>query len=88
MLINPMHKSTYNDQKTGDWIYLWQLMVVGVIGASGAFAQMISMASKWGPDDVWIQSLNLVENCAQDPMQQLWGDAERDPDAVKVFHKF
>ena len=62
-------------------------MVVGVIGASGAIAQMISMACKWGPDDAWIQSLNLVENRALDPMQQLSGNAERDPDAVKVFHK-
>ena len=60
-------------------------MVVGVIGASGAFVQIISMAYKWGPDDVRIQSLNLVENRALDPMQLLWGDVESDPDTVKVF---
>ena len=88
MLIYPRLKSTYNDRNTGVWIFLWQLMVVGVIGASGSRVQIISMVCKWEPDDVWIQSLNLVENCALDPMQQLWGDAERDLDAVKVFHKF
>ena len=69
--------------------YLWlQLMVVGVIGASGVIVQRISMAYKWGPDNVWIQSLNLVENCALVPMQQLWGDAQTYPDAVKVFDKW
>ena len=60
-------------------------MVVGVIGASGAFVQILLTAYKWGPDDVRIQSLNLVENRALDPMQLLWGDVEGDPDTVKVF---
>lgn len=60
-------------------------MVVEVIGASGAFVQIISMAYKWWPDDVRIQSLNLAENRALDPMQLLWGDVESDPDTVKVF---
>ena len=63
-------------------------MVVGVIGASGAIVQRVSMAYKWGPDNVWIQSLNLVENRALVTMQQLWGDAQTYPDAVKVFDKF
>ena len=63
-------------------------MVVGVIGASGATVQRMSMAYKWGRDDVWIQSLNLVETCALVPMQQLWGDAQTYPDAVKVIDKF
>ena len=63
-------------------------MVVGVNGASGAIVQRMSMACKLGPDNVWIQSLNLVENCALIPMQQLWGDAQTYPDAIKVFDKF
>lgn len=60
-------------------------MVVEVIGASGAFVQIISMVYKWGPDDVRIQSLNLAENRALDPMQLLWADVESDPDTIKVF---
>ena len=81
-----MHKSTCILWKS---IFFWsQLMVVGVIGASGAIVQRMSMAYKWGPDNAWIQSLHLVENCALVPMQQLWGDAQIYPAAVKVFEKF
>ena len=46
MLIYPMHNSTSTIEKLAVVIvvlfFFWQLMVAGVIGASGAFVQIIA----------------------------------------------